>query len=341
MKRRNFIKSSFLLSTATLFPRVILSRSKNRIKKIKNWAGNLTYSSKQYLEPDSIEKIQYLVSKYDRLKVLGSRHSFSTIADSRYNHISLNKLNRIIEINEESKTVDIQAGVNYGELSPILHARGYALHNLASLPHISVSGACSTGTHGSGINNGNLPTAVSGIEFINSDGELISLSSNHKNFNGIIVGLGGFGIVTKLTLNIEKTYNVRQKVFQFLPRESLEKNFDEIFSSGYSVSIFTDWQTNKFNQLWIKSRSRKDEIFESGSEFFGAIPAKKNLHPVTDSSFHKNDSSIDDAHINCTEQMGVSGPWHERLPHFKMNFTPSSGVELQSEFFLPYKFVMV
>ena len=257
MKRRNFIKSSFLLSTATLFPRVILSRSKNRIKKIKNWAGNLTYSSKQYLEPDSIEKIQYLVSKYDRLKVLGSRHSFSTIADSRYNHISLNKLNRIIEINEESKTVDIQAGVNYGELSPILHARGYALHNLASLPHISVSGACSTGTHGSGINNGNLPTAVSGIEFINSDGELISLSSNHKNFNGIIVGLGGFGIVTKLTLNIEKTYNVKQKVFQFLPRESLEKNLDEIFSSGYSVSIFTDWQTNKFNQLWIKSRSRK------------------------------------------------------------------------------------
>ena len=340
MKRRNFIKSSFLLSTATLFPRVILSRSKNRIKKIKNWAGNLTYSSKQYLEPDSIEKIQYLVSKYDRLKVLGSRHSFSTIADSRYNHISLNKLNRIIEINEESKTVDIQAGVNYGELSPILHARGYALHNLASLPHISVSGACATGTHGSGINNGNLPTAVSGIEFINSDGELISLSSNHKNFNGIIVGLGGFGIVTKLTLNIEKTYNVRQKVFQFLPRESLEKNFDEIFSSGYSVSIFTDWQTNKFNQLWIKSRSRKDEIFESGSEFFGTIPAKKNLHPVTDSSFHKNDSSIDDAHINCTEQMGVSGPWHERLPHFKMNFTPSSGVELQSEFFLPYKFAL-
>ena len=342
MKRRDFFKTSLALSITGFFPSVLFSQEKISGRKRKNWAGNLTYNSKQYYEPDSVEKIQYMVKDSNRLKVLGSRHSFSDIADSNYNHISLNKLNSIIAIDKESKTVDIQAGMNYGELSPILHQSGYALHNLASLPHISIAGACATATHGSGISNRNLPSAVSSIEFVDSTGELNSLSrTKHKEkFDGIIVGLGGFGVVTKLSLNLEETYNVRQKVFQFLPRKSLEKNIDEIFSSGYSVSIFTDWQTDEFNQVWIKSRSRKDKVFESNSGFFGAHPARKNLHPVTSSSFHAEDPSIEEAHVNCTEQMGISGPWHERLPHFRMNFTPSSGVELQSEYFLPYKFAL-
>ncbi len=328
-----FSLSGFLQSLFS-FPR------KLRSDKMTNWAGNLTYDAKTHYEPESIEEIQDIVRKASRLKVLGSRHSFSGVANTRYNHISLSKLDDLIEINEQSKTVEVEGGVNYGHLCPLLHKSGYALHNLASLPHISVAGASATGTHGSGINNGNLPSALSSIEFIDADGSLISLDAtkDKEQFEGIVVGLGGFGVVTKLSLNIEKTYPVQQYVFQFLPEKELESNFDAIFSSGYSVSIFTDWQTDKFNQIWIKSRSDSANIPDYESEFFGATPAKENLRPVTTSSYQMNDPSLDLSPVNCTEQMGVPGPWHERLPHFKMEFTPSSGEELQSEYFVPYEF---
>jgi xylitol oxidase len=211
-------------------------------------------------------------------------------------------------------------------LCPYLDSKGFALHNLASLPHISVVGACSTATHGSGEKNGNLATAVSGLEMVTASGEIMNLSRKRDGdkFAGSVVGLGALGVITRVTLDIQPTFMMRQYVYENLPLKELKDHFDAIESSGYSVSLFTDWQKQRVNEVWIKSRVEESQAFHATPEFFGAKLATRNLHPIAELSAE-----------NCTEQMGVLGPWYERLPHFRMGFTPSAGKELQSEYFVP------
>lgn len=294
-------------------------------ERLKNWAGNITYSTDNVFYPETIEAIQQLVKDHTKIKVLGTKHCFNRIADSSNNLISTSKLNKVLSLDTASNSVTVEAGIKYGELAPYLGNRGFALHNLASLPHISVGGSIATGTHGSGIRNGNLSSAVVGLEVVTVDGQVVNFSKelDAEKFNAVVVGLGAIGITTKVTLTVEPTYQLRQYVFTGMPMAQLRNNFEEIMSAGYSVSLFTDWQTDLINEVWIKSRL-DDGKDHSGPEFFGAKGAQKNLHPIIGISAE-----------NCTLQMGVPGPWYERLPHFKMGFTPSSGKELQTEYFVP------
>ena len=215
--------------------------------------------------------------------------------------------------------------MSYGQLCPYLHEKGFALHNLASLPHISVAGACATATHGSGIRSGNLATAVSALELVTADGDVLKLSRTRDGdtFLGAVVNLGALGVVTKVTLDIEPTFTMRQDVYEDLPLAQLADHFESIVSSGYSVSLFTDWQDKRIGEVWVKRRVEDGDAPEARPEFYGARLATRNLHPIAELSPE-----------NCTEQMGVPGPWYERLPHFRMGFTPSSGKELQSEYFV-------
>jgi xylitol oxidase len=211
------------------------------------------------------------------------------------------------------------AGVTYGQLAPYLDSHGFAVHNLASLPHVSVAGACATATHGSGSKNGNLATVVAAMEMVTADGEIVKIPRERA----VAVHLGGLGVVTSVTLDVIPAFQMRQMVYENLSFDHLEHHLEEIFSSGYSVSLFTDWQNHQATQVWIKSRV-EGAAFAPKLEFFGAKPAKVKLHPLAGHSAE-----------NCTEQLGIPGPWYERMPHFRMNFTPSSGDELQSEFFVP------
>jgi xylitol oxidase len=295
----------------------------NTTKAHQNWAGNQTYSAQRLYIPETLEQLQNLLHQSEKVKILGSRHSFNLIADSTGNLVSLEKFNRVLELNHQTQTVTIEGGIRYGELSQFLYKEGYSIHNLASLPHISVAGACASATHGSGDLHGNLATAVAALEIVKADGEIITLSRDQhsREFDGAVVGLGGLGAVTKLTLDISPSFEVAQYVYENLPLAPLETEFDNIMSSAYSVSLFTDWKSPQFNQVWFKRRVG-DKVVEP--ELFGATSARKNLHPLAGCSA-----------INCTQQMGVPGPWHERLPHFRLNFTPSSGEELQSEYLVP------
>jgi xylitol oxidase len=189
-----------------------------------------------------------------------------------------------------------------------------------------VAGACSTATHGSGQKNGNLATAVSGLEIVTAEGKIVNLSRERdaETFNGAVVGLGALGVITKITLDIQPSFMMRQYVYENLPLSELKNHFGAIEASGYSVSLFTDWQNQRINEIWIKSRIEKGRAFQATPEFFGAKLATRNMHPIAALSAE-----------NCTEQMGVPGPWYERLPHFRMGFTPSAGKELQSEYFVP------
>jgi xylitol oxidase len=323
MNKRTFLK----LSSATIaIPSVTRLLSWATPDKLTNWAGNLEYSTETLYAAKSQEQIQAFVKKQSKLKVLGSRHCFNNIADSKDAFLSLKPLAEIVSLDAPARTVTVDAGITYGQLAPLLDAKGFALHNLASLPHISVAGACTTATHGSGEKNGNLATAVSALEIVTASGDVVKVSRKEDPnfFQGAVVGLGALGVITKITLDIQPTYQMRQYVYENLSLAAMKDHFDAIQASAYSVSLFTDWQNHNFSEVWLKTRTEKGQAFNAKPEFFGAQLATKNLHPIAALSAE-----------NCTQQMGVLGPWYERLPHFRMGFTPSAGKELQSEYFVP------
>src|SRR5450432_3675744 len=216
MQRKKFIKLSSMFAAAPFISSFPVMAPQDRLK---NWAGNLTFSTSNVFYPKTVAEVQALVKKSDRLRGLGTRHCFNTIADSKYNLISSNGLNNIISIDKVNNTVTVEGGIKYGELSPYLDKKGFALQNLASLPHISVAGSITTATHGSGVKNGNLSSAVSGLEIVVADGSVITLSRKNdgENFNAAVVGLGAIGFITKVTLDILPTYTMRQQVFVKLP----------------------------------------------------------------------------------------------------------------------------
>jgi len=323
MTKRMFIK---LLAATVASPLVFRWLARAGGERLKNWAGNLEYSTDRLYTATSLEQVRSYVKKENKLKVLGTRHCFNNIADSKDSFLSLKPMNEVIVIDPAARTVKVGAGITYGQLCPYLDSKGFALHNLASLPHISVAGACTTATHGSGEKNGNLATAASGLEIVSASGEVLKLSREQdgETFHGAVVGLGALGVITTVTLDIQPTFMMRQYVYENLPLSELKDHFDAIESSAYSVSLFTDWQKKRINEVWIKSRVEPEVTFDATPEFFGAKRATRNLHPIAELSAE-----------NCTEQMGVPGLWYERLPHFRMGFTPSAGKELQSEYFVP------
>jgi alditol oxidase len=323
MNKRTFVKLFGTVIASPVLFRLSAWASEN---KLKNWAGNLEYSTDRLYSANSLEQVRDYVRKQGQLKVLGTRHCFNNIADSTHSFVSLKALDEVVALDAAAHTVTIHAGMTYGQLSPYLHRKGFALHNLASLPHISIAGACSTATHGSGEKNGNLATAVSALEIVTGAGDVVKLSRQQdgKAFCGAVVGLGALGVITKVALDIQPTFMMRQYVYENLPLAAVRDHFDAIEASAYSVSLFTDWQNQRFSEVWIKSRDEAGQAFDATTEFFGAKLATKNIHPIAELSAE-----------NCTEQMGVSGPWFERLPHFRMGFTPSAGKELQSEYFVP------
>ena len=286
-----------------------------------NWAGNYQYAA-TIVHPTGVEEVQQLVAETTRVRALGSRHSFNAIADSAGLLVALDGLDDDIVINPAALTAEVSGGTTYGTLAVELQRHGYALHNLASLPHISVAGAIATGTHGSGDRNGSLATAVSALEIVTGSGELLRVDRDSTpDFAGMVVALGALGIVTRVTLDIQPTFEVQQFAYQNLPWNGVLQNLDAVMGSAYSVSLFTDWLGETVDQAWVKSRGGE---FSGAAEFFGGPAATVGRHPLPGISA-----------VNCTEQLGVVGPWSERLAHFRMAFTPSNGDELQSEYHVP------
>ncbi|KAL2653741.1 hypothetical protein R1flu_021869 [Riccia fluitans] len=262
-------------------------------RRLTNWAGNYHFSAKRFHRPRTVEEVQQIVMKCRKLRVLGVGHSFNGIGDCDEDLISLERMNRVLSIDHVRSTVTVEAGIKYSELGAYLHSRGYGLHNLAALGNVTVAGAVVTATHGSGDRNGNLATAVSRMQIVNGRGEVIDLErdKNSYEFDGAVVSLGGLGVVTKLTLDVVPTYDIRQDVYQKLSFTAVQENLEKIFSSAYSVSLFIDWKSSDtISHLWLKSKVEPE--------------AKSNLREIDLSSA-----------LNCTSHRGIPRPWHERLPH--------------------------
>ncbi|MET8942667.1 FAD-binding protein [Streptomyces sp. NPDC004542] len=288
-------------------------------QSVTNWARNITYTAKEFHRPDSHEALRALVARNAKVRVLGSGHSFNTIADPGADGVllSIAGLPPVLEVDTAARTVRVSGGVPYAELARAVHAHGLALPNMASLPHISVAGSVATGTHGSGTGNGPLAAAVRAVELVAADGSTVTFARGEEGFDGAVTSLGALGVVTTLTLDLEPAYEVEQHLFTELPLDGLD--FEAVAGAAYSVSLFTDARAAGFRQVWVKRRTDQAPV-----AFPWAAPATVALHPVPGMPAE-----------NCTEQFGVPGPWHERLPHFRAEFTPSSGAELQSEYLLP------
>jgi xylitol oxidase len=295
--------------------------------RLTNWAGNVTFSAQRVSRPESLGELRRIVAGRERVRALGTGHSFNPIADTPGDLVSVAGLPRVMEIDARRATVTVSAGLRYGELVGQLDAAGWALRNLGSLPHISIAGACATGTHGSGDANGNLATAVSALQMVTAGGDVVTASreDDGEQFDGLVVALGTLGIVTSLTLDLVPAFGIRQYVYEALPRDQLAEHLPDILASGYSVSLFTTWRGGPVEQVWRKCLAGPgDSPLPEPSRWHGAVLAGHPLHPVPGMSPE-----------NCTEQLGVPGPWHLRLPHFRLEYTPSSGEELQSEYLVP------
>jgi xylitol oxidase len=287
----------------------------------RNWAGNHTYRAEALVRPAGLEQLQEVVARSEHVRALGSRHSFTAIADSHGVLVSLAAMADVgsVEVDEETATATVAAGATYGAVASELERRGLALSALASLPHISVAGAVATGTHGSGDATGSLASAVAGIEYVGADGELRTVRREDADFDGSVVALGALGIVTRVTLDVEPTYAVRQDVYTDLSWQALDEHLDAVTSTAYSTSLFTRFDEAGIRQAWFKSR-----LDGPPAETFGAVAAAGPLHMLDDAPTE-----------SVTDQSGVPGPWLDRLPHFRREFTPSRGAELQSEYLVP------
>jgi xylitol oxidase len=289
-----------------------------------NWAGNITFSAAERCAPGSVQELQQVVARAERVRAVGTAHSFSRIADTPGTLISLAGLPHTIELDTDRGLAEVPAGVRYGELGRTLEARGLALPNLGSLPHISVAGACSTGTHGSGLRNQSLAASVRALTLVTATGDLVTLERGASaELDGAVVALGRLGIVTSTVLEVVPTFRVEQTVVEHVDQSTVAEDLVAILSAAYSVSVFTGWDETQGSQVWIKHRVDDPDGWR-GEELWGGRPATVPLNPVPGMPPG-----------NATTQLGEAGPWNERLPHFRYEFTPSNGDELQSEYFVP------
>jgi xylitol oxidase len=298
-----------------------------RVRPQGNWAGNITFTAPEFHRPASIADLRAVVTRARQIRVLATGHAINDLADSPGAQVSLVGLPPEVDVDSAAAQVRVAAGLSYAEVAGRLDRAGFALRNLASLPHISVAGACATGTHGSGQANQNLSAAIAGAELITADGDVIELDRGDAAFGGTAVHLGALGVVTRLILDVVPSFDISQRVYEDLPLEVLDDHFAEIMASAYSVSMFTDWRAPRLTQLWLKALADPDDPSAPSvteEPWFDATPAPSARNPVPGLPPE-----------NCTEQLGVPGPWFDRLPHFRPEFTPSAGDELQSEYLLP------
>ena len=280
-----------------------------------NWAGNIAYTATEIVRPTTVAELREVVAARSRVRALGSRHSFNDLADTPGTLVSLEALPPDITLTGHQ--VSVSAGIRYGDVAAWLEARGKALPNLASLPHISVAGAVATGTHGSGDGNGCLSTAVAALTFVTPTGDLRTVTRDDAEFAGSVVALGALGVVSRVTLDVLPTFLVRQAVYADVPWEPAVAELDAVLASGYSVSLFTNW-VGPFSQVWVKS------VAAPAPDLFGVTPATEARHMLPGESV-----------AAVTEQCGVPGPWLDRLPHFRLGHKPSAGAELQTEYLVP------
>ena len=291
--------------------------------RLRNWAGNVTFSARSTSRPGSIRELQSIVATAAKVRVLGSGHSFNRIADTTDELVRVDRLPPIIELDSALAQVRVSAGQQYGQLITAVQAAGFALPNLASLPHISIGGACSTSTHGSGDHNQMLAASVRAVKLVTASGDVIEIDATAPGFGGSVLALGALGVMTQLTLQLVDTFQMQQFVYELRDLTPVVDSLGDVLSAAYSTSVFTDWRPGGRTLVWLKHRVDNSSPRKPEATWLGGRLARNAQHPLPGGSTE-----------STTRQLGEVGPWNDRLPHFRLEFVPSQGAELQSEYFV-------
>jgi len=286
-----------------------------------NWSRTHCFGATELRRPTSIGELQQsivaAVASGQGVRTIGSRHSFTDIADSDV-VVDLGALPEQFAVSPDRTSVTVSGAMTYARLASLLEPHQLAIANMASLPHLSIAGAISTATHGSGTTNGNLATAVLSLKIMTSAGELRHVQRSDTQFSAAVVALGAMGAIVAIELAVEPAFDVEQAVHNRLSWSRLHPSLDEVFDAAYSVSVFTDWRDHV--QLWTKRRV--DQATLDHATLHDGVQASQPEHPVPGA-----DAS------SCTNQQ-EPGLWSHRLPHFRSDEVPSVGAEVQSEFFV-------
>ena len=286
----------------------------------RNWAGTYEYTAPRIVTATSVDDIRRVLAEPGRVRALGTRHSFTDLPDTTGTLVDVTGFAPEFELDEAAQTVTVPAGIRYGVLAVWLDERGWALRNMGSLPHINVGGATATGTHGSGDRNQVLSASVRALRYVGADAEVHDVRRGDPDFDALVVGLGAFGIVVALTLDVQPAFRVRQDIYTGVTWDRALAEYDALTSLAYSVSVFSRWEEPSVGYVWVKTRLDADDdpVPDALLDGARALSGESPLGPED----------------NVTELAGVPGPWMLRLPHFRLDAQPSFGDEIQSEYFV-------
>lgn len=281
------------------------------------WSGNHRYRASETLLPATSDELAEALASVDTVRVQATRHTFNDVGDSARTLISLERMPTRVALVDDR--VRVEGLVTFAQLAPVIEAEGRALHNLGSLPHISVAGATATGTHGSGVRNGNLSSAVRAVEIMDAAGDTHRVDQAHEWFPAAALSLGALGVVTAIELQTEPTYEVTQQAYTGVAWDDIAGDPERVFGGSRSVSVFTTWGDPSHDLVWAKS----DDGAPDWVEELGGRPVGDDIHLG-------RIRTVDNTTVRAT-----AGPWHTRLPHFRADALPSDGDEIQTEYFVP------
>jgi xylitol oxidase len=288
---------------------------------VRNWSHTVSFSSSEVARPRDLDELRSVVAASERVRALGTRHSFNRVGDTVGTHVLLDAMPRHLVVSADRSEVTCDAATTHAELSTALAAHGLALPNLCSSPHLGVVGAVQTGAHGSGVDQPALAAHVTRLELVDGTGALRTVAAGDPDLDAVSVGLGAFGVVHRITQRVVPAFEMSQTVDLDLGWDALLPHLHEVAASAYSVSLFTRYDDRGATQVWRKHRLGDPEVLDLRD--LGARPATETLHPLPASGAQ-----------DVTPQLGVPGPSHERLPHVHPDVCPRFGSEIQSEYLL-------
>jgi FAD/FMN-containing dehydrogenase len=240
----------------------------------QNWAKTYESNAREILYPSSKEEIINIIKNASfsgtKLKVVGGGDSYNDIfcPNSKGILLSLEKFNKLLSVDREKHQVTFEGGMMMPDLIKLLKEYDMSISNLGTNIFDSVAGACSTGYHGSGINFAIFSSFVVEFEFINSFGEKKTIYKDDKEFDIYAVGLGVLGVITQITLQCEKRFNL-EVVEEQMSLEYIEQNFEKLLSENDHFKFIWIPHTDNF-MVWLGNRTTKkpDGIFKKFIVYF-------------------------------------------------------------------------
>uniref|UniRef100_A0A915D0Y3 FAD-binding PCMH-type domain-containing protein n=1 Tax=Ditylenchus dipsaci TaxID=166011 RepID=A0A915D0Y3_9BILA len=296
-----------------------------------NWGGNFNFSTQDIKYPTTTAGVQQLVKECKgKIRPVGTRHSFSEIANTNDTLICLVHMNLILSVDPSVPSVTVQAGITYTDLIPFLQSIGLAIPMMASLGEISIAGAINTAVHGSGAGIGNLATQVLGLQMVLADGSVVQYSKgqNDTELAAATVGLGALGIVTQVTLQAQPTYNLAINVFENMDMSVLDTQLYNITHSGYAINMWSTFGTpGVLDQVWITTKVDSNGVNAYGnvSQLYGAPAATAQSSPI---------AALPPTYV--VPQMGIVGPYYERLTDYDLGLSGQEGQQTQSEYYVDF-----